>query len=318
MLQQTTIAAVIPYFLKFTEKWPRVQDLAAAPVEDVLKEWAGLGYYARARNLHKCAGVVTREYGGIFPADAAQLCALPGIGDYTAGAIAAIAFNIPAMALDGNAERVFVRYLNISEPFPAGKKAVRAAARPAFEAVQDGRAGDFVQAVMDLGSTVCTPKNPACTACPLAAGCRGRKAGRAASLPVRRKPVEKPRRFGEVYMIRDDSGHILVERRPEGGLLGGMLGLPTSEWRTDPEPPEIPPWLRGPEFVWEKENAKHRVFHTFTHFHLELTVRFLSVRANAGDISLPPGISRMKLADDPGAAMPSVFRKVFRLFAQES
>lgn len=318
MLQQTTIAAVIPYFLKFIEKWPDVRSLATAPPEEILKEWAGLGYYARARNLHKCAGIVAAEHHGRFPADVAALRALPGIGDYTAGAIAAIAFNIPAMALDGNAERVFARCLDISEPFPAGKKAVRAAALPVFESARDGRAGDFVQAVMDLGSTVCTPKNPACATCPLAAACRGRRAGHAASLPARAKAAEKPRRFGTVYLIRDDSGHILAERRPQKGLLGGMVGLPTSDWReeggTSPDIEDrTPDWLHEAGVLWEEDDEKHRVFHTFTHFHLELAVRFGALRAGNDAVPLPPGIFRIVISEESGAAMPSVFRKVLRL-----
>lgn len=315
MLQQTTVAAVIPYFLKFTEKWPDVQALAAAPIEEVLKEWAGLGYYARARNLHKCAGAVTELWGGRFPAEREQLRTLPGIGDYTAGAIAAIAFNRPAMALDGNADRVFARYFNIEKPFPSGKSQLRSAARPLFEsplAAKDGRAGDCVQAVMDLGSAVCTPKKPVCAACPLASACLGLRAGDVERLPVRRIAREKPQRFGYVYIMEDNSGRILVERRQAQGLLGGMLGLPTSEWREGALPPH-PDWARKAE---EDITPQAHVFHVFTHFRLDLSVRRISVKEDER-FSFPFNMFFDVLSEELEKEMPSVFRKVLRPFRKK-
>ncbi len=315
MLQQTTVAAVIPYFLKFTEKWPDVQSLAAAPIEEVLKEWAGLGYYARARNLHKCAGAVTELWGGRFPAEREQLRTLPGIGDYTAGAIAAIAFNHPAMALDGNADRVFARYFNIKEAFPSGKSQLRAAARPLFEsplAAKDGRAGDCVQAVMDLGASVCTPKKPVCGACPLVLACLGREAGDVERLPVRRIAREKPLRFGHVYVIEDESGRILVERRPEQGLLGGMLGLPTSEWREGTLPPH-PEWASEAK---ESPAPQIHVFHVFTHFRLDLSVKRIKIKSDC-NFSCPFNMFFCVLSEELEKEMPSLFRKVLRPFRKK-
>lgn len=308
MLQQTTVAAAAPYFLKFLERWPDVKSLAAAPCDEVLAAWAGLGYYARARNLHACAQCIARERGGRFPEDACSLQALPGIGPYTAGAIAAIAFGKPVLALDGNGERVFARYFAIDTPFPEGKKAVRAAAVPLFEV--QGRAGDFVQAVMDLGSGLCTPKSPKCGLCPLAPGCAAHATGQAETLPVKARKAQKPLRRGEAYLVRDTEGRILLERRPARGLLGGMIGLPTSEWidSADLRMPEAPLWLRAPDFR-RKEEGKISPFvlHVFTHFRLEL--RCVELTTKDPLPSVPKGFFWAQENHTPTAAMPSVFVK---------
>ncbi|MCB9979357.1 MAG: A/G-specific adenine glycosylase [Rhodospirillales bacterium] len=302
MLQQTTVAAVIPYFLKFTEKWPDVNSLAAAPLDDVLREWAGLGYYARARNLHRCAQMVADLHNGIFPADKDTLQSLPGIGDYTAGAIAAIAFDRPAAAMDGNIERVLARVFNISEPLPGAKKPLRALAKTIFEG-NSYRPGDFVQGLMDLGATVCTPRGPKCGLCPLAQGCEGRKSGAPESLPRRTPKAEKPSRYGHVYWITDGQGRVLIQKREDRGLLGGMMGLPTSEWKA-----EIPD-----HSAFGKENpliSEGKVLHTFTHFHLTL----FGHRIDAVNTIIPMKGFSWVAEQDCAAAMPSVFRKAVRLF----
>lgn len=313
MLQQTTVAAVISYFQKFVEQWPTVCALARTPREEVLSAWAGLGYYARARNLHACAQVVCETLGGRFPATVEGLRALPGIGEYTAGAIAAIAFGLPAVALDGNGERVVARYFDIVEPFPAGKKTVRRTALPLFTSVPQVKAGDFVQAVMDLGATICTPKNPRCFLCPLSPQCRGFASGRAVALPFRSAPPYRPRRRGRVYLITDSRGRILVHRRAETGLLGGMIGLPGSVW--EEEDPPHPPWLK--QAGWEGligEDAAE-ISHTFTHFHLSLKCYRLRVEAA---VELPQEFIWQENMDEAAVAMPSVFRKAFKALRLQS
>jgi A/G-specific adenine glycosylase len=263
MLQQTTVAAVKDYFLKFTTLWPSVHHLAAASTEDVMKAWAGLGYYARARNLHACAKIVASELGGKFPAGLNGLQALPGIGPYTAAAIAAIAFDIPAAAIDGNVDRVISRYFAIEEPLPQSKPRIR---EEATALVPEKRAGDFAQALMDLGATVCTPKSPACDMCPWTDECSGRIRGMATTLPRKATRQKVPTRFGHVYWIENTKGDVLVRTREAKGLLGGMTEFPSSDWQRDK-----PPAFEAPFFA-EWKRLMGTVEHTFTHFHLELTV----------------------------------------------
>ncbi|HEY8192168.1 MAG TPA: A/G-specific adenine glycosylase, partial [Alphaproteobacteria bacterium] len=261
MLQQTVVAAVIPYFLKFTERWPRVADLAAAPAEDVMSAWAGLGYYARARNLHKCVQAVAGQ-GGKFPSDIESLQELPGIGDYTSAAIAAIAFDKPATVVDGNVERVVARYFKITEPLPAGKKEIRVHAGYLSDGRTD-RPGDFAQAMMDLGATVCTPQSPRCGFCPVNAGCEARKAGIVEQLPARAKKVPKPYKYGHVYWITDRKGRVLFERRPDKGLLAATVGLPTSEWK---EGRSAHASFALAALKGNRPVRDHKIFHSFTHF----------------------------------------------------
>lgn len=271
MLQQTTVQAVKAYFLKFIGRWPTVQDLAAAPQEDVLREWAGLGYYARARNLHRCAQVISAERGGIFPADVEELKKLPGIGAYTAAAITAIAFDKPATVVDANVERVVSRLFAVPEELPFIKPRLRVLA-DLFSADRVDRPGDFAQGMMDLGATICTPKSPRCIFCPVRAMCRAFAAGNPESYPRKAPKKEKPQKYGYFYWITDGAGRILLERRPESGMLGGMPGLPTSAWEEK---------ITNKNKFWREsgcltvdwdclsQNA-HTIRHSFTHFDLTL------------------------------------------------
>ena len=298
MLQQTTVAAVGSYFTAFTTRWPTVRALAEAPLEAVLAAWAGLGYYARARNLHRCAVAVAAQPGGRFPEAEAELMALPGIGPYTAAAIAAIAFDRPATVLDGNVERVMARLHAETDPLPGVKARLREHAR-ALTPLQ--RPGDYAQAVMDLGATICTPRRPACGACPWRDACQGRAAGIAETLPRRAPRRTKPIRLGTAFLALDRAGRVLTERRPERGLLGGMLALPSTGWAEcppDPAPPFKADWRPAGE-----------VRHTFTHFHLRLAVLWTRVEV------LPTGVGPAEAppAAEAEAAMPTVFAKASRL-----
>jgi len=296
MLQQTTVAAVTGYFRTFTERWPSVTALAGASDADVMAAWAGLGYYARARNLLKCARAVVSDHAGRFPDTEAKLLRLPGIGPYTAAAIAAIAFDRPATVMDGNVERVMARLFAIEAPLPATKPALKtraAALTPAH------RPGDHAQAVMDLGATICTPRNPACGICPLRAPCKARERGIAADLPRKSPKKPKPTRHGIAYLARRADGAWLLETRPEKGLLGGMLGWPTTDWREaapDPAPPLPADW----------HDPLLEVRHTFTHFHLRLSLRLATLPAD-----MPGPFVAAK--DFRPSDLPTVMRKAFDL-----
>ena len=298
MLQQTTVAAVRGYFERFTTLWPTVADLAAAEDTRVMGEWAGLGYYARARNLLKCARAIATDHGGRFPGTREGLMALPGIGPYTAAAIAAIAFDRAEVVVDGSVERVMARLRDIRTPLPAAKPAIRDAAA---QLTPETRPGDYAQAVMDLGATICTPRVPACGICPWMAACAGRAAGVAADLPAKAPKKAKPLRLGHAYVARRGDGAWLLERRAGRGLLGGMLGWPGSDWGDAPTP--APPL----EAAWREIGAEAR--HTFTHFHLRLRVHVAEVGLDAvperGDF-LPPAAFRP-------SDLPTVMRKVFDL-----
>ncbi len=266
MLQQTVVKAVIPYFEKITARWPTVRDLAAAPLDDVLAAWAGLGYYSRARNLHACAIAVVREHGGRFPADEQQLRTLPGIGPYTAAAIASIGFGLKATPVDGNVERVVSRLMAISEPLPGSKPLLRAAA---VAITPELRAGDFAQAMMDLGATVCTPRSPACTICPILDFCKARALGIAADLPAKAAKAQRPVRRGVAFVVRRSDGAVLLRQRPPKGLLGGMMEVPSSPWEAALD--QHAAIAHAPiDAAWTTQNAA--VVHVFTHFRLELTV----------------------------------------------
>ncbi|MBC2836121.1 A/G-specific adenine glycosylase [Paragemmobacter straminiformis] len=260
MLQQTTVAAVRDYFTRFTARWPTVADLAAAADADVMAEWAGLGYYARARNLLACARAVVDLHGGIFPATREALLTLPGIGPYTAAAIASIAHDEAATVVDGNVERVISRLRLVTDPLPASKAELT---RLAAELTPAARAGDYAQAIMDLGATICTPRSPACGICPWRSPCRARAEGVEATLPRKTPKAAKPLREGTVWIARSTGGDWLLERRPDRGLLGGMLGFPGTGWDGAGGPAPAPA-------DWQ---AAGEVRHTFTHFHLILTVQ---------------------------------------------
>jgi A/G-specific adenine glycosylase len=261
MLQQTTVAAVKPYFEKFTARWPDVRALAAADEAEIMAAWAGLGYYARARNLIACARKVAADHDGRFPGDEAGLRALPGIGRYTAAAIAAIAFGRRAVAVDSNVERVVSRLFAVREALPGARDRIHAFAD---SIVPDEGAGDFAQAMMDLGSTICTPRNPDCARCPLALRCEARLEGRPEAYPVKAAKAAKPRRRGIAYWLEHDD-HVLLVRRPAKGLLGGMLGLPTGAWGSSPRPGEGAPIAAE----WTEAGS---VDHVFTHFALNLSL----------------------------------------------
>ena len=267
MLQQTTVVTVKPYFEYFLAAWPNINVLAAAPLDDVLHAWQGLGYYARARNLHKCANIVTAEYDGYFPEDEKDLLKLPGIGPYTAAAIAAIAFGKKTTPVDGNIERVVARLFSVTEPIPKSKTKLQ---ELACAMTPDDRAGDYAQALMDIGATICIPKKPMCDLCPLSGECKAEAKGIAGDLPVRAPKRNKPTRVGIIFWLSNNKGEILLRRRPEKGLLGGMIELPSSDWQ-EKRPPLKKIFKNAPAKVaWQLLPGKVR--HTFTHFHLELEV----------------------------------------------
>jgi A/G-specific adenine glycosylase len=306
MLQQTTVKAVLPRYAQFLRRWPDVRALAAAELGDVLAAWAGLGYYARARNLHACAREVVARFGGRFPKTEEELRTLPGIGDYTAAAIAAIAFGARATPIDGNIERVVARLFAISTPLPAAKAEIRALAAALTPAE---RAGDFAQAMMDLGATLCSPKRPACGLCPLMSGCAGHAQGLAEFLPYRAEKPERPTRRGHAFVALRADGAVLLRERPLKGLLGGMLETPSSPWAEGD-------WQR-PQLDHAPLSAQWRelpglVEHTFTHFHLELAVYFAEVATGAklAKAAQPERCRWVHERDLHGAALPSVMRKV--------
>ncbi len=305
MLQQTTVATVGPYFRAFVARWPRVEDLAAAPLDDLLHAWQGLGYYARARNLHRCARVVAGELGGRFPADEAALRRLPGIGAYTAAAIAAIAFDRPATVVDGNVERVMARLFALDGPRATIKPALRARAAAL---TPDRRPGDYAQGVMDLGATVCTPRAPACDRCPWAGACRGRQLGIAEVLPRRAARARRPERHGVVFWARRDDGAILLRRRAENGLLGGMMEFPSTPWRETPWTLEEARAHAPIEARWRPLDGAVR--HVFTHFALTLSVALSLDDAPARDGS--DGVWR-RPEDFAALALPTAMKKVARL-----
>ena len=288
MLQQTTVPHATPYFHAFTARWPTVRELAAAADADVMAAWAGLGYYARARNLLACARAVADQHGGVFPDTESALLALPGVGAYTAAAVASIAFDRAANVVDGNVERVMARLFAVETPLPAAKPELK---RLAASLVTDDRPGDWAQALMDLGATVCRPGRPLCELCPLTGFCAGFRSGTPERYPLKTKKAERPRRQGVAWVLLDGQGRVALVRRPDKGLLGGMLGLPTSAWAVeavDAAPPVAADWREA-----------GAVEHVFTHFALTLTVR---VATGAGQFEWTP-------MHDAAKALPSVFRK---------
>lgn len=320
MLQQTTVKAVLPRYRAFLRRWPTVAALAAAPLDDVLGEWAGLGYYARARNLHACAREVAQRHGGRFPDDEAALRALPGIGAYTAAAIAAIAFGRHATPVDGNIERVMARLFAVKTPLPQAKPEIKALAETL---TPEGRAGDFAQSLMDLGATICTPKNPLCGLCPLRPDCAGCAEAIAEQLPIKEPKSARPIRRGVAFLLLRDDGAVLLRQRPPRGLLGGMLEVPSSPWTETPLTPSAEEAaLRQAPAEAAREAAREEMWqrlpglveHTFTHFHLELAV----YRATIARSALKPDPESdgdgqgcwIAFGDLAKAALPSVMRKV--------
>ena len=301
MLQQTTTATVAPYFQAFTERWPRLADLATASLDEVLHAWQGLGYYARARNLYKCARLVWAQHGGRFPESETALRALPGVGPYTAAAIAAIAFGQRATVVDGNVERVVARLFDVGAPLPTSKKRLHELA--ATLTPRKG-AGDYAQAMMDLGATVCLARNPMCDTCPWAAACAGRAAGHAAEFPRRLAQPARPTRYGLAFWTVRRDGAILLRRRPESGLLGGLMEVPTTSWRDQAWDLESAP--RHAPCVANWQQLPGTVRHSFTHFHLRIVVFTGDVGHGTPDgVWCPPG----RLS---AHALPTVMIKVVR------
>jgi A/G-specific adenine glycosylase len=306
MLQQTTVKAVAPYYARFLARWPDVGALAAASLDEVLRTWAGLGYYARARNLHACAQAVVERHGGDFPADEASLRTLPGIGPYTAAAIAAIAFDRPATPVDGNVERVIARLYAVEDALPAAKAAIQ---RLASALTPARRAGDFAQAMMDLGATLCTPKKPACARCPWNQPCAARVRGTPEVFPLKTpKPAGRLRRGAAFVAVRAD-GRLLVRSRPPKGLLGGMTEVPTTEWMPDFDARHA--LAASPRLAGKRKVAWRRVpgtvTHVFTHFPLELVVYTTRVAART---AAPQRMRWVPLAELGREALPSLMRKV--------
>ena len=307
MLQQTTVTAVIPYYERFLSLFPTVQSLAAAEDGAVMAAWAGLGYYARARNLLACARAVVAL--GEFPANVAGLRALPGIGDYTAAAVGAIAFGLPVIPVDGNVERVVSRLFAIETPLPQSKPAIRAAAAHlAEDAAAQAAPSDTAQALFDLGATLCSPTSPACALCPWAEVCEAKRLGIAATLPRRAPKAERPRRHGAHFRLSDGAGQVLLRRRPPRGLLGGMIEIPGTVWRAEP-------WTRAEALAeapapgsWVKWGT---VRHVFTHFELWLDVYGASLPV------IPPeavGLGFLCREEDLSAqALPSLMAKCLAL-----
>jgi len=303
MLQQTTVNAVVPYYQKFIERWPSVHDLAAAPLEEVMKEWAGLGYYSRARNLHACAQIVSKDLGGVFPEDLKSLKALPGIGEYTSTAIRAIAFNKPATVVDGNVERVIARFFRIDTPMPKAKKDIKQKAALFFEQEEE-RPSALAQGFMDLGAAICTPKNPKCVLCPVQENCEARREGDQELYPVKAPKKVKPQKHGYVYWLEGADGSVLLERRPDKGMLGGMVGLPTSEWVEKPGKP-------APVFQHDAGDIlPASVRHSFTHFDLELVP--VRIRLNEG-LDGSYFLCKQEELDEIG--FPTLFKKALSLFS---
>jgi A/G-specific adenine glycosylase len=306
MLQQTTVKAVAPYYARFLERWSDIQALAAAPLEDVLKAWAGLGYYARARNLHACARAVAEQHEGKLPSTEATLRALPGIGAYTAAAIAAIAFDEPASPVDGNIERVIARLYAIETPLPAAKPEI---ARLAQALTPKHRAGDFAQGLMDLGATICTPKRPACALCPWRTSCAAHAQGDVETYPRRTPKREGVLRRGAAFVARRTDGFVLLRSRPPRGLLGGMTEVPTTEWTADFD--ENDAINDAPRFAARKPVRWRRrlgaVRHVFTHFPLELAV--YTAQPPTGTAA-PKGARWVRITELAGEALPSLMRKV--------
>jgi A/G-specific adenine glycosylase len=297
MLQQTTVAAVTPYYRRFLAAYPNVTSLARAELDEILSLWAGLGYYARARNLHRCAQTIVQDHGGVFPTRAEDLMKLPGIGAYTAGAIAAIAFDEKIAAVDGNAERVVARHFAVKAPLPQAKPELR---RLAQTLMPGRRAGDFVQAMMDLGSLICTPRDPGCPLCPWQHDCKAHRLGCAQSLPRRSEKPPRPIRFGTAFVLQDRNGAVLMRRRPPRGLLGGMMEVPSTPWTV--QRPKNPLRSAPARADWVRIGE---IEHVFTHFQLILDVRHAILGNDADTDGLWIGADLVRRK-----AVPSVMMKV--------
>ena len=305
MLQQTQVVTVVPYFNRFIELWPEIQSLAAADVTDVLREWAGLGYYARARNMHRCAQIITLDHAGEFPKEEAELLKLPGIGPYTAAAVAAIAFGKEATPVDGNVERVIARVYRIKTPIKDNKLIIKSLAS---KNTPKARTGDYAQAVMDLGATVCTPRGPLCFTCPLTELCGAFLHEETRAIPISKKRKKAPKRAGTAYVIINNANEILLYRRTEKGLLGGMLEVPSLGWEQHERHNEL---IRKVTMGRPYSKAiPGTVEHVFTHFKLVLKVVVLRVENN----DWLAGLHWHSLDKIAGVGLPKLMLKVLQHF----
>ncbi|RUT24470.1 A/G-specific adenine glycosylase [Asaia sp. W19] len=307
MLQQTTVVTVMPYYMRFLKRYPTVRDLAAAPLQDVLAAWAGLGYYSRARHLHACATVVAEM--GAFPQDVAGLQALPGIGAYTARAVAAIAFGLPVVPVDGNVERITARLHAVDDPLPKSRRTLDAlATRLNDDPAAHEAPSDFAQALFDLGATLCTPRRPSCLMCPWRDCCKAHALGMAERFPVKAPRKTKPQRYGAVFHLRDAQGRVWLRHRPDTGLLAGMTELPGTHWGDEALSIESALNQAPIEASWA---VSGQIRHIFTHFTLTLSVfaaqvpDFGSLHNQAG-FACPPGLLVKQ-------ALPSVMLKCLAL-----
>lgn len=302
MLQQTTVAAVAPYFQRFLKRWPTIKHLAKARLDDVLKMWAGLGYYRRAHGLHQCARQISAEYNGEFPISEKELLNLPGFGPYTAAAVAAIAFGQRASVVDGNVERVMARIFAIRTPMPKAKNKLR---ELAAGLLPDARYGDYAQALMDLGATICTPRNPKCDLCPWMQSCKAYTLGIQSQLPRRAKVKAKPIRYATAFVLFNKKGQIFIRKRPKQGLLGGMMEVPTTDWGEGQKPSPAVVRKQAPATAQWKQ-LPGTIKHVFTHFELQLDV----MTGQAGESGLKgKWVDVVKLGNE---ALPSLMLKVIR------
>jgi A/G-specific adenine glycosylase len=312
MLQQTGVVTVIPYYQKFLALWPQVQDMAAASLDQILHAWAGLGYYSRARNLKKCADLIASEYGGVFPKTEKALLELPGIGPYTAAAIAAIAYGQRATVVDGNVERVISRVFSITEPLPTSKPEIRSRA---VELTPKSRAGDYAQAIMELGATICTPKNPQCANCPWMKHCQARVSGLAPMLPKKLPRAAKPTRQANLLFLYDRHGNVLMRRRPETGLLAHLWEFPSAPWIDKSLP--LAADLSLSDFIVSPGKVKLEILeqpvrHTFTHFHLELKLFVGQISTK----SIPIEGDFLSAEQIQNKALPTLMKKVMSTVAE--
>jgi A/G-specific adenine glycosylase len=303
MLQQTTVATVKDYFSRFVNRWPQLEDLAQASLDDVFHAWQGLGYYSRARNLQKCAQTLHENFKCVIPRDEKVLLTLPGVGPYTAAAIASIAYDQPTLPVDGNIVRVISRLLCLKTPLPALKKEVQLRAK---DMVPSKRSGDFAQSLMDLGATLCRPRNPLCQQCPLTLMCKGYAQGIADQLPITAPKSIKPQRYGIAFWVENHNKEILLEKRPPKGLLAGLMGVPTTLWREEPWDLLSQETISyAPKGIKTWEPVPTSIRHTFTHFHLELKV--VKGHSHTPQVGLWSSLDNLK-----AHAIPTVMKKVIR------
>jgi A/G-specific adenine glycosylase len=303
MLQQTQVATAIPYFEKFLNRWPSISKLADANLDDVLVEWAGLGYYARARNLHRCAKIITNIFNGIFPNQEQKLLELPGVGEYTAAAIMAIAFDTKATPMDGNFERVTARLNAVEKPLPGVKPLLK---KYATMVTPDYRPGDYAQAVMDLGATICTPRKPQCNRCPVSGSCLSLKQGKTELIPTKTPKRKKPTRFGIAFLCINSNKEILLRRRPDKGLYAGMMEVPGTPWiQSLPSQAQI---LNSEPIKADWQDVPGTIVHIFTHFKLEIKV----LRANPKDYNKFNHLIWQPIDSFQKAGLPSLMLKIIR------